>query len=68
MFIQDGLEIWKNKSKSPRKKNIDLQNIHKEFYDDEKNLSLIDVDTVHTRDREGKNESDGDNSKWTFAP
>ncbi|KJP88374.1 hypothetical protein AK88_01990 [Plasmodium fragile] len=45
MFIQDGLELWKNKSKSVKKKNINLQNIHKEFYDDDKNLSLIDVDT-----------------------
>ncbi|KMZ89005.1 hypothetical protein PVBG_02976 [Plasmodium vivax Brazil I] len=45
MFIQDGLELWKNKYKSLNKKNINLQNIHKQFDDDDKNLSLIDVDT-----------------------
>ncbi|EUD64824.1 hypothetical protein C922_04771 [Plasmodium inui San Antonio 1] len=45
MFIQDGLELWKNKSKSLNKKDINLQNIHKAFDDDDKNLSLVDVDT-----------------------
>ncbi|SBT70339.1 ag-1 blood stage membrane protein homologue [Plasmodium malariae] len=45
MFIQDGLEIWKNKSKGMSKKKINLQDIHKEFNDDDKNLSLINEDT-----------------------
>ncbi|GAW79232.1 ag-1 blood stage membrane protein homologue [Plasmodium gonderi] len=45
MLIQDGLEIWKNKAKNLRKKKISLQDIHKQFDDDDKNLSLIDVET-----------------------
>ncbi|SBS80829.1 ag-1 blood stage membrane protein homologue, putative [Plasmodium ovale curtisi] len=45
MFIQDGLEIWKNKSKNMKKKKISYQDLDKNFDDDDKNLSLIDADT-----------------------
>ncbi|VWU51208.1 ag-1 blood stage membrane protein homologue [Hepatocystis sp. ex Piliocolobus tephrosceles] len=45
MFIQDGLEIWKNKSEDMKKEKIDYHQIHKIFDDDYHNLSLINMDT-----------------------
>ncbi|CRG98540.1 ag-1 blood stage membrane protein homologue, putative [Plasmodium relictum] len=47
MLIQDGLEIWKNSSKNlgENKKKINFQDIHKNFDDDDENLSIIDIDT-----------------------
>ncbi|KEG01673.1 ag-1 blood stage membrane protein homologue [Plasmodium vinckei vinckei] len=45
LFIQDGLEIWKNKPKSANKKSINLYDIDKKFDDDDENLLLLDNNT-----------------------
>ncbi|KYO02759.1 ag-1 blood stage membrane protein-like protein, partial [Plasmodium gaboni] len=45
MFIHDGLEIWKDKSKSGSTKKIDINNIHKNFDDNDEHLATIDIDT-----------------------
>ncbi|SOS76695.1 ag-1 blood stage membrane protein homologue [Plasmodium sp. gorilla clade G1] len=45
MFIHDGLEIWKDKSKSGSTKKIDINNIHKNFDDNDEHLAMIDIDT-----------------------